>query len=148
MLCNIAMSSMQTTTAKQKTRDWIIPGMGKCVQHPCTPTHTITKKTRIITCSKYTPDRNKNNVYSTTYILLFIVLLKYRIGLLIYKILSRNAPTCLKQFFKSNKDMHTHSRRQAHHLHSMKRKSEFVYRTFVFQSTVIWNKIIENIKLM
>ena len=25
-----------------------------------------------------------------------------------------------------------------------KEKSEFVYRTFVFQSVVIWNKIIEN----
>ena len=37
---------------------------------------------------------------------------------------------------KNNKDVHTHFTRQARHLHS-----------FVFQSVVIWNKIIENINV-
>ena len=54
-----------------------------------------------------------------------------------YKIYSNNTPTCLQQLFKSNKEVHTHYTRQAQHLHSMKGKSEFVYRTFVFQSNVI-----------
>ena len=57
-----------------------------------------------------------------------------------YKIYSGNAPICLQQLFKSNKEVHTHYTRQAQHLHSMKGKNEFVYRTFVFQSVVIWNK--------
>ena len=64
-----------------------------------------------------------------------------------YKISSGNAPICLQQLFKSNKGVHTHYTRQAQNLHSMKGKSEFVYRTFVFQSVVIWNKIIENINI-
>ena len=64
-----------------------------------------------------------------------------------YKIYYGNAPICLQQLFKSNKEVHTHYTRQAQHLHSMKGKSEFVYRTFVFQSVVIWNKIIENINI-
>ena len=64
-----------------------------------------------------------------------------------YKIYSGNAPICLQQLFKSNKDVHIHYTRQAQHLHSMKGKSEFVNRTFAFQSVVIWNKLIENINI-
>ena len=75
------------------------------------------------------------------------VLVKYRIGLLMYKTHSGNAPICLQQLFKSNTVMHTHYTRQAQHLHSMKGNSEFVYRTFVFQSVVIWNKFFENINI-
>ena len=105
----------------------------------------LQKNIRIITCLKYTPD--KNNVYSTTGILPFNDLVKYKIGLLMYKISSGNVPIYLQQLFKSNKEVHTHYTRQAQHLHSMKGKSEFVYRTFVFQSVVIWNQIIENINI-
>ena len=48
---------------------------------------------------------------------------------------------------KSNKDVHTYFTRQAQHLHSMKGKSWFVYRTFVFQIVVTWNNIIENMNV-
>ena len=64
-----------------------------------------------------------------------------------YKISAGNAHICLQQLFKSNKEVHTHYTRQAHHLHFMKGKSEFVYSTFVFQSVVVWNNIIENINI-
>ena len=96
---------------------FILPYMIYCVEvwgnalNIHTPTHKITKFFfRIITCLKYTPD--KNNVYSTTGILPFNVLVKYRIGLLMYKISSGNVPICLQQLFKSNKEVHTH-----HHHH-------------------------------
>ena len=50
-----------------------------------------------------------------------------------YKINSGNAPICLQQLCKSNKEVHTHYTRQAQHLHSMKGESKFVYKTFLFQ---------------
>ena len=48
------------------------------------PLIKLQKNIRMITCLKYTPD--KNNLYSTTGSLPFNVLIKYRIGLLMYKI--------------------------------------------------------------
>ena len=114
---------------------------GNSLSIQCTPAHKITKNIKIITCSKYTPD--KNNLYSTTGILPFNVLVKYRIGLLMYKISSVNAPTCLQQLFKSNKDVHTHSTRQTRQLHSMKGKSLSIEHLFF-----IWNKIMKILTLM
>ena len=88
---------------------FILPYMIYCVEvwgnassihvHPLIK---LPKYIRIITCSKYTPD--KNNLYSTTGIPPFNVLVKYWIGLFMYKISSSNAPTCLQQLFKRNKD--------------------------------------------
>ena len=48
---------------------------------------------------------------------------------------------------KSNKDIHTHFTRQANHFRSKRGNTEFVYRTFAFQSVFIWNKIIQNIDI-
>ena len=91
---------------------FILPYMIYCVEvwgnalsihiHPLIK---LQKKIRIITCLKYTPDKN---VYSTTGIIPFNVLVKYRIALLMYKISSGNAPICLQQLFKSNKEVYTH----------------------------------------
>ena len=49
--------------------------------------------------------------------------------------------------YKSNKDIHTNFTRQAHHFRSRRRNTEFVYRTFAFQSVFIWNKIIPNLDI-
>ena len=64
-----------------------------------------------------------------------------------YKISSGNAPICLQQLFKSNKEVHTHYTRQAQHLHSMKGKSEFVYRTFVFKVLSYGTKLLKILTL-
>ena len=58
-----------------------------------------------------------------------------------------NVPKALQNLYKCNRDVHTHFTRQAHHFHSMRGNNEFIYRTFVFQSVVIWNKIIQNINI-
>ena len=53
----------------------------------------------------------------------------------------------LLNIYKSNKDIHTHFTRQANHIRSRRGNTEFVYRTFAFQSVFIWNKIIQNIDI-
>ena len=35
----------------------------------------------------------------------------------------------------------------AHHFHLMRGNNEFIYRRFVFQSVLIWNKLIQNIDI-
>ena len=56
-----------------------------------------------------------------------------------------NVPKPLQNVYKFHRDVHTHFTRQAHHFHSMRGNNEFIYRTFVLQSVVIWNKLIQNI---
>ena len=64
-----------------------------------------------------------------------------------YKISHGNVHKLLQNVYKSNIDIHTHFTRHAHHFHSMRRNNEFIYRTFVFQSVLIWNKLIQNIDI-
>ena len=74
---------------------------------PIHPLVKLQKKIiRIITSLKYTPDINY--IYSTTGILPFNIIVKYRIGLLMYKLSTGNAPDSIQQLFKTNKEIHTH----------------------------------------
>ena len=93
--------------------------------------------------SSHTTDQ----LYENTGILQFKILVKHRIGLLMYKIYHGNVPKLLQNLYKSNNDIHTHFTRHAHHFHSMRGNNEFIYRTFVFQSVLIWNKLIQNIDI-
>ena len=64
-----------------------------------------------------------------------------------YKIYHGTVPKALQNLYKSNNDIHNHFTRHAHHFHSMRGNNEFIYRTFVFQSVLIWNKLIQNIDI-
>ena len=90
---------------------------------------------------------NKEQLYAHSGILPFNLLVKHRIGLLMYKLSNGNIPKPLLNIYKSNKDIHTHFTRQANHFRSRRGNTEFVYRTFAFQSVFIWNKIIQNIDI-
>ena len=101
------------------------------------------KIVRIIASSSHTTEQ----LYENTGILQFKILVKHRIRLLMYKISHGNVPKLLQNLYKSNNDIHTHFTRHAHHFHSMRGNNEFIYRTFVFQSVLIWNKLIQNIDI-
>ena len=58
-----------------------------------------------------------------------------------------NVPKSLQNLYQCNQNVHSHYTRQASHVHSMRGNNKFVYRTFVFQSVFIWNKIIQNINV-
>ena len=77
-------------------------------------------------------------LYKNTGILQFKILVKHRIRLLMYKIPRGNVPKLLQNLYKSNNDIHTHFTRHAHHFHSMRGNNEFIYKTFVFQSVLLW----------
>ena len=62
-----------------------------------------------------------------------------------HKLPNGNVPKSLQNLHQCNQNVHNHYTRQASHVHSMRGNNEFVYRTFVFQSVFIWNKIIQNI---
>ena len=47
--------------------------------------------------------------------------------------------------FRNLFEMNIHFTRQAHYFHFMRGNNKFIYRSFVFQSVVIWNKLIQNI---
>ena len=47
-----------------------------------------------------------------------------------HKLSNGNVPKALQNLYKSNRDVHTHFTRQAHHFHSMRGNNEFIYRTF------------------
>ena len=61
------------------------------------------------------------------------------------KLTNGNIPKPLLKLYTSNKYIHAHFTRQAHHFHSKRETTEFVYRTFAFQSVFILNTIIPNI---
>ena len=64
-----------------------------------------------------------------------------------YTLSNGNVPKPLLHIYKSNKDIHTHFTRQAHHFHSRRGNTEFVYRTFAFQSVLFGTKFIPNIDI-
>ena len=69
------------------------------------------------------------------------------IGLLMYKLSHGNVPKPTQHLYKSNNNVHTHFTRHVHHFDTMRGNNEFIYRTFAFQSVLIWNKLLQNIKI-
>ena len=61
---------------------------------------------------------NKEQLYAHSGILPFNLLVKHRIGLLMYKLSNGNILKPLLNIYKSNKDIHTHFTRQANHFRS------------------------------
>ena len=103
------------------------------------------KMIRIITNSHFLASSEK--LYNETGILPFVTLMKYRIGLLMFKIAKLPVPISISRLFKLNSDVHNHNTRQAHHINLFKGNNEFIYRTFKFQSVYIWNSILQNINI-
>ena len=64
--------------------------------------------------------------------------------MLMYKLSNGNVPKPLINIYTSNKDIHSHFTRQAHHFRSRRGNTEFVYRNCILKC-FIWNKIIPNI---
>ena len=64
-----------------------------------------------------------------------------------YKLSHGNVPKPIQNLYKSNNNVHTHFTRHAHHFHTMRGNSEFIYRTFAFQIVLIWNKLLQNINI-
>ena len=56
-------------------------------------------------------------------------------------------PNHFQNLYNSNNDIHTHFTRHAHHVHAVRGNNEFIYRMFVFQSVLIWNKLNQNIDI-
>ena len=100
---------------------------------------------RIITFTCHHTDNDQ--LYYNTGMLPFTILVKHRIGLLMHKLSNGNVQKSLQNVYQCNQNVHNHYTRQASHVHSMRGNNEFVYRTFVFQSVFIWNKIIQNINI-
>ena len=98
---------------------------------------------RIITNSHFLASSEK--LYNETGILPFVTLVKYLIGLLMFKIAKLTVSISISRLFKLNSDVHTYNTRQAQHIHSFKGNNEFIYRTYKFQSVYIWNSILQNI---
>ena len=58
-----------------------------------------------------------------------------------YKLSNGNVPKPLLNIYKSNKDIHTHFTRQAHHFRSKRGNTEFVYRTVAFQCVLFGTQL-------
>ena len=86
-------------------------------------------------------------LYKETGILPFVMLVKYRIGLLMFKIAKHTVPISISRPYKLNSDVHNYNTKQAHYIHSFKGNNEFIYRTFKFQTIYIWNSIFQNINI-
>ena len=100
---------------------------------------------RIITNSHFLASSEK--LYTETGILPFVTSLKYRIGLLMFKIAKHTVPISISRLYQLNSDVHNYNTMQAHHIHSFKGKNELIYRTFKFQSVYIWNSILQNVNI-
>ena len=90
---------------------------------------------------------NNDQLYYSTGILPFKILVKQSIGLLMLKMANGNVPKSVPNLYQCNKNVHHHFTRQTNHLHSLRGNNEFIYRTFVFQSVFIWNTVIQNINI-
>ena len=74
------------------------------------------KTIRIITNSYFLTSSEKK-LYNETCILPFVTLVKYRIGLLMFKIAKLTLPISISRLFKLNSDVHNYNTRQAQHIH-------------------------------
>ena len=90
---------------------------------------------------------SSEKLYNETGILPFVTLVKYRIGLLMFKVAKLTVPISISRLFKLHSDVHNYNTRQAHHIQSFNGNNEFIYRTFKFQSVYIWNRILKNINV-
>ena len=100
---------------------------------------------RIITNSHFLTSSEK--LYNETGILQFVTLVKYRIGLLMFKIAKHTVPISISRLFKLNSDAHNYNNRQAYHINSLKGNNALIYRTFKFQGVYIWNSILQNVNI-
>ena len=101
------------------------------------------KIVRMITSSYHTAQQ----LYTNTGRLPFKILVTHRIGLLMHKLSHGNVPKPIQNVYKSNNNVHTHYTRHAHYFHTMRGHNELIYRTFAFQSVLIWNKLLQNITI-
>ena len=90
---------------------------------------------RIITNSHFLVSSEK--LYNETGILTFVTLVKYRIGLLMFKISKHTVPISISRLSKFNSDVHKYNTRQAHHINSFKGNNEFIiehlsFKVFIF----------------
>ena len=64
------------------------------------------------------------------------ILVKYRIGLLMFKITKHTVPISISRLFKLNSDVHNYNTRQAHHIHSWEIMNSFIehlsFKVFIF----------------
>ena len=56
-------------------------------------------------------------------------------------------PPNIRELFLSNKNIHTYNTRNKNKLHTNKGNHEFIYSTFVYQGTNLWNHILQNINV-
>ena len=95
----------------------------------------------IITNSHFLASSEK--LYNETSILLFVTLVKYRIGLLMFKIAKHTVPISISRLYKLNSDVHIYNTRQAHHIHSFIHSREIInsfiehlgFKVFIFGIT-------------
>ena len=59
---------------------------------------------------------SSEKLYNQTDILPFVMLVKYRIGLLMFKIAKYTVPILIASLYKLNSDVHNYNTRQAHHI--------------------------------
>ena len=71
-------------------------------------------------------------------------LVAHRIGLFMYKFNNNMLPKAINSQFIRNNQIHSYNTRQKAHLHTSRGVHEFIYRTFSFQATYIWNAILAN----
>ena len=92
-------------------------------------THTqplikLQNKLRIITNSHFLVSSEK--LYNETGILPFVTLVKYRIGLLMFKIAKHTVPISLSRLYKLNSDVLNYNTRQAHYIYLFKHSREIM----------------------
>ena len=64
-----------------------------------------------------------------------------------FKIAKQTVPISISSLYNLNNEVHHYNTRQAHHIHSFKGNTAFIYRPFVFQSVYVWNSILQNINI-
>ena len=79
---------------------------------------------RIITNSHFFASSEK--LYTETGILPFVMLVKYRIGLLMFKIAKHTVPISISRLYNLFSDVHNYNTRQAHHIHSREIMNSFI----------------------
>ena len=98
---------------------------------------------RIITHSK--PRTESKDLFKKVDILPFSTLVCYRIGILMFKLSLGLLPKNINDLFQTNENIHAYNTRNKNKLYINKGNHEFVYSTFVYQGTNLWNHILQNI---
>ena len=135
----------------QLYNSFILPYLSYCVEIWGNSNNThlksiikIQKKSmRLLTSLKHISTQTYNHYQ----VLQFHDLVKYKIGILMFKIYIGRSPKCVADTFKFNSSNHSHKTRNRFHLRIPKGNHEFIYKTFQFQGIYIWNFIIDNIDI-